>query len=64
MPSLSIGNRVMTQAVSGSPRKGHGFTPAESISYTSIAEAVEEFFPETLLALTNFVCIFFFPLGK
>lgn len=64
MPSLSIGNRVMTQAVSRSPRKGHRFTPAESISCISIAEAVEEFFPETLLVLIYFLCVFFSALGQ
>lgn len=54
----------MTQAASRGPRRGHGFTPAESISYICTAEAEEEVFPETLLALTYFVHFFsfFFPL--
>lgn len=45
----------MTQAESGSPCKGHRFTPAESISYKSIAGAVEECFPEMVLVLAYFV---------
>lgn len=45
----------MTQAESGSPCKGHRFTPAQSISYKSIAGDVEEFFPEMVLVLAYFV---------
>lgn len=55
----------MTQAAS--PRKGHRFTPAKSISCINIVGAVEVFFfPETLLALTYFVQVlgFFPPLGE